>query len=308
MEIETVMSKWLEWAINERRETTITKHYQPFVSAYLESVGNHEIGEYSIHHLDRFIAHLRQKGLNEISTNMKLQRLSTFLHWAKERQYIGEFPKIRKMKEPQKLPRILSLVEVRQLFERIVVLKKNANNAYMGRCYLLHERALMVALATGFRRSEIFYLKWEDIDLGRKIITVRHQPSFMTKEKQEKQAIIPDYLLIYLTKERDASPRENYLLDDQHGEIFYKDPMFLTRAFARHYKALKWGVRKIKPLHGFRALFADRLYHELEIELDVLREMMGHSNERVTRLYLSKTNPRHWKAAKQLNDYDSKFF
>lgn len=304
MLISEVMGRWLEWSKSERMETTIKAHYQPFVRIYLEAVGDHEIGEFSIHHIDRLVACLRQKGLNEVTTNMRLQRLSAFLHWARERDYVERFPKIRKMKEPRKLPQILSLEEVGKLFGRLAELKRNALTAFQRRCYLLHERALMVALATGFRRSEVFYLKWDQIDLGRKVITVRHRDSFVTKEKREKQAVMVDYLWLYLDQQKRLFPNEVYLLDDGQGRILYQDPVFLTQAFRRHYRVLGWNNRKVKPLHGFRALFANRLYHELEIELDVVRSMLGHSNERVTRLYLSETDGRHWKAFKKLNEHD----
>ncbi|MGK5092045.1 site-specific integrase [Deltaproteobacteria bacterium TL4] len=306
MDMHRVMEKWLEVSKTRRHPNTLKMHYEPFVKVYLKAVGNHEINEFSLEHVDQFIAYLREEGLNEVSTNMKLQRLKTFLNWAYDRGFIDKVPRFSKLREPLKLPSILSLEELERLFHRLAMLQEKADNNYLRRCFRLHERALMVLLATGMRRAEVFYLRWDYVDFGRKCIHVRHQENFIVKEKKEKRVDCPDYLLAYLLEQKKLFPKEIYLLDDGHGEILYKSPHGLTQAFNRHYKTLGWKARSIKPLHGFRALFIDRLFNTLNIELDVVSGMVGHSSTKVTKLYLSNTDRRHRNVAKKLDTYDKR--
>lgn len=60
----------------------------------------------------------------------------------------------------------------------------------------------MVAVAAGARRSEIFYLRWEQIDLPRAIPTISKQRDFRVKEGRDKVLPIPAFLVHYLEVER----------------------------------------------------------------------------------------------------------
>lgn len=306
MLISEVMEKWLESSRGKRHPNTLKMHYEPFVKAYLEMVGDHPIEDFKIHHVDQFIESLRVMDLGLVTVNMKLQRLITFLNWARDRDYSPNVPRIRKLREPKKLPMILNLGELESLFIRIGKLRETAPTDYLRRCFLIHERALMLFLGTGMRRSEVFYLTWNQVDFGRLCITVKHQErmGFVVKEKKEKRVELPDYLNAYLFSQRQKYPRESYVLDNGQGEMLYSDPYSLTKVFRRHYNALGWQLRGIKPLHGFRALFIDRLFNHLEIDIELVRAMVGHSDVRVTRLYLPETDKRHKKIAKQLGEFD----
>ncbi len=307
MMISEVMQKWLESAKARKHPNTLSMHYEPFIRNYMELVGDHEINAFSLDHVDSFISGLKARELNAVTINMKLQRLKTCLNWAYDRDFLVRIPRFKKLDEPRKLPSILNLKEVEKLFTRLATLREKAESDYLRRCNLLHERALMLLLATGMRRSEVFYLKWHQVDFGRQCLTVRHQQEegFTVKEKKEKQVETPDYLLAYLLEQRKQYPDEVYLLDDSQGHLMYTDPHALTLAFGRHYKALGWKMRGIKPLHGFRALFIERLYHTLDVELELVRAMVGHSDIRVTQLYLANTDKRHRKIAQKLDVHDT---
>jgi integrase len=147
-------------------------------------------------------------------------------------------------------------------------------------------------------------LKWEDIDLGRKQIRIRNQEEHQVKEGKEKTLFMPEYLYLYLSEQRSRFPREIWLLDNEHGRLFYQNTHALTVAFRRHFQQIGIKGRKIKPIHGFRALFVDKLFNDLDIGLDVVQGMLGHSDIRVTQSYLPRTDKRHKKAVQVLDTLD----
>ena len=119
---------------------------------------------------------------------------------------------------------------------------------------------------------------------------------------------MPDFLAAYLWSERQANPKEKFLLDDGNGRRLYTDPMSLSRAFSRHFQRMGWKNRQIKPLHGFRAKYIDALFNHLGIDLEVVRDLAHHSKTDVTRGYLSGTNVRQRQAISRLNqDYNQLF-
>jgi integrase len=156
----------------------------------------------------------------------------------------------------------------------------------------------MVALGTGMRRSEIFWLPWDQVDLEAGTVSVKIQTRFMIKEKKEKVVPIPEFLRVYLTEERRAFPDERWLLDDGTGELAFKHPGALTRAFSRHFSAL--GINTdAKVIHGFRAKYISSLW-ESGVDLQTVQELAGHSSPLVTALYLTDPGSKKREAVKSL--------
>ena len=76
-------------------------------------------------------------------------------------------------------------------------------------------------------------------------------------------------------------------MDDGHGERLYALPGSLSTAMRRHFKALGWSKSGIKPLHGQRAGFVNRLW-QTGVDLTTVQQALGHSNITVTQGYLPK--------------------
>ena len=97
--------------------------------------------------------------------------------------------------------------------------QRKGRNRRQRRAYLLHERFLMVAVNTGMRRGEIFYLPWAHIDLERDLIRVFMSTRFTVKEKREKVLPLHRDLKRYLVQQREIYPEEEWLLDSAPGNF-----------------------------------------------------------------------------------------
>jgi len=153
--------------------------------------------------------------------------------------------------------------------------------------YLLHERFMMIAAGTGARRNEVALAPWAAVDFESGYLAVRKSARADVKERQEKNIPLPDYLLEYLNYQRNAYPKEVWLLDDGHGKIAYKDTHSITTAMRRHMVSVGMGGLGIKPTHGFRALYATQLRNILGVDTQTISGLLGHSQISTTLGYFS---------------------
>ena len=265
---------------------------------YLQAVGEHPIGESYLRKINQFTISLTNLGLGPVTVNIHLKALKTFLRWANEMGQLEKVPKIPMLRVPKKHPAVLSDEEISKLLGRLADLRRSDIPSSKSLFYRLHQRFLMVALGTGMRRSEIFWLTWEQIDLESGTVSVKIQTRFMIKEKKEKVVPIPEFLRIYLIEERCKFPDERWLLDDGEGELAFKHPGALTRAFSRHFAALGI-ITDAKVIHGFRAKYISCLW-ESGVDLQTVQELAGHSSPLITALYLTDPGSKKREAVKKL--------
>lgn len=265
---------------------------------YLQAVGEHPIGESDLRKINQFTISLTNLGLGPVTVNIHLKALKTFLRWANEMEQLEKVPKIPMLRVPKKHPAVLSDEEISNLLGRLTDLRRSNLPPRKALFYHLHQRFLMVALGTGMRRSEIFWLTWDQIDLEDSKISVKIQTRFMIKEKKEKVVPIPHFLVEYLQREKQEFPGETWLLDGGGGELAFKDPGAITRAFSRHFKALGFQT-KAKVIHGFRAKYISNLW-ESGVDLQTVQELAGHSSPLITARYLTDPGSKKRDAVKML--------
>ena len=246
MDIKTALEEWIEVSKITKHPNTIKMHYQLLKKQYLELVGNHKLSNFKPRHAEKLIKGLKAQGLSIVTINMRIERLNTFLNWAHSKHYLQ---KISKLKEHRKLP--ASCTTFTPCFN---IFSGTGESIRSRRCVKLQERFLMALIGTGARRSEIFYLTWNQIDFGRKIITVHHTDEFEVKEGREKELVMPDFLAAYLWSERQANPKEKFLLDDGNGRRLYQNPVSLSQAFSRHFQRMGWKNRRINRFTAFEPI------------------------------------------------------
>lgn len=133
--------------------------------------------------------------------------------------------------------------------------------------------AVLMSIMTGLRKSELFNLRWSDIDLAGGIITVRDEHAKSGKQRRIPiNAPLHDVLVTWRPLAHDV-----YVFAGESGEPV-KD---LKKSFA--------GVLKSARITGFRwhdmrHTFASWLVKN-GVDLNIVRELLGHATLEMTMRY-----------------------
>ena len=166
------------------------------------------------------------------------------------------------VREPRRLPVILSLEEIARLLDAAPGLKYKA--------------ALSVAYGAGLRASEVVSLKVSDIDSERKVIRVEQG-----KGAKDRYAMLSDLLLDVLRAWWRESRPQGWLFPGQNPV----NPL-TTRQLNRacHAATKVAGIDKRVSLHTLRHSFATHLL-EQKVDIRVIQVLLGHKKLETTALY-----------------------
>ena len=173
------------------------------------------------------------------------------------------------MKEPQKLPPVLSPEEIKRVLAMATSLKARA--------------MLSLAYGCGLRASEVARLRVCDIDSEQMIIRV-----VQSKGRKDRNVMLPVEILDLLRqwwkarpKRRDAgvAPERRWLFPGRAGHL-------TTRQFGRLFKdaAKAAGLRKAVSLHSLRHSFATHLLEDGK-DIRLIQALLGHEKLDTTARY-----------------------
>ena len=153
---------------------------------------------------------------------------------------------------------------------------------------------LVVALNTGMRRGEILNLKWEQVDLTRRIIKVQHT-------KSGKSRIIPiNDVLLNAFLELERLDRGNvWVFPNPNTGLPYTEVKKSFKAACK--RAGIVGLR----FHDMRHTVATRLI-ESGVDIITVRDLLGHFSVRVTQRYTHSNQNQKVAAVQRLAKKDSK--
>jgi integrase/recombinase XerD len=179
--------------------------------------------------------------------------------------------KVWHIKEPERLPPVLSPEEVKRVLTMATSLKARA--------------MLTLAYGCGLRASEVVRLRAGDIDSEQKIIRI-----VQSRGRKDRHVMLPPEVLKLLRQwwkvrptasDNGVGPEHRWLFP---GRSQYR-PM-TTRQFSRLFKeaAKAAGLRKTVPLHSLRHSFATHLL-ERGRDIRVIQALLGHSKPETTARY-----------------------
>ena len=174
------------------------------------------------------------------------------------------------IKEPQKLPPVLSPEEVKRVLTMAASLKARA--------------MLTLAYGCGLRAGEVVRLRAGDIDSEQMIIRVAQ-----SKGRKDRHVMLPAEILDLLRQwwkarpgEHDAgvAPEQRWLFPGR------RDQPPTTRQFSRLFKeaAKAAGLRKTVSLHSLRHSFATHLL-ERGTDIRIIQALLGHDKLETTARY-----------------------
>jgi len=176
------------------------------------------------------------------------------------------------IKEPQKLPPVLSPEEVKRVLTMATSLKARA--------------MLTLAYGCGLRAGEVVRLRAGDIDSEQMIIRV-----VQSKGRKDRHVMLPPEVLDLLRqwwkarpskRDADVAPEQRWLFP---GRPDHHQPV-TTRQFGRLFKqaAKAAGLRKALSLHSLRHSFATHLLEDGK-DIRVIQALLGHDKLKTTARY-----------------------
>ena len=211
-------------------------------------------------HIRAFLLHLVDRKASWSLVNQTRCALRFLYRYTLERPWVDD--RVACSKVPRKLPVVLSLDEVAQLFAAIGNLK--------------HRAILMTAYAAGLRLSEVIALRLEDIDSRRMVLRVRQG-----KGRKDREVMLSPRLLEILRLYWRAERPRDYLFPGRAPDR----PIFPTSVQKICKAALKAsGLKKRISPHSLRHSFAT---HMLEAGADVktIQLLLGHRHLSTTARY-----------------------
>jgi site-specific recombinase XerD len=174
------------------------------------------------------------------------------------------------IKEPERLPPVLSPEEVKRVLTMATSLKARA--------------MLTLAYGCGLRAGEVVRLRAGDIDSEQMIIRI-----VQSKGRKDRHVMLPAEVLELLRQwwkarptacNADGTPEQRWLFPGRRAR-----PL-TTRQFGRLFKeaAKAAGLRKTVSLHSLRHSFATHLLERGE-DLRVIQALLGHSKPETTARY-----------------------
>jgi len=216
--------------------------------------------------LRAFQLHLVEQGVSSTTINATLTGLTFFFGVTLDRP--SALKRMSRVRQPQKLPQVLSVDEVARLLA--------------GSCNPKHRAALAVAYGAGLRASEVVHLKIADIDSGRMIVRVNQG-----KGQRDRYAMLSPSLLELLRAWWRHGHAQGKMLSG--GWLFPgRNPVnpLSTRQLntACHLAARVAGLDKRISMHTLRHSFATHLL-ENKVDIRVIQVLLGHRKLETTARY-----------------------
>ena len=249
------------------REMRIRNYSERTIRSYIYSVGqvsryfNLPPGRISTEQFKTWLHHLIIRENCSVSRiNLNISAWKILQQDLLKRKW--ESIRIRRPRKEKKLPVVLSETEARALID--------SPRSYK------HRFLLILAYATGMRRSELLHIRLKDIDRQRSVIKITG------KGNKQRELPVPDNLFESLEKYYRRWRPAVYLFE---GSVPGKAYSASSLQKIVKDSALKAGIKKNISPHVLRHSFATHML-ERGVNLKRLQLLLGHNSMKTTSIYL----------------------
>lgn len=262
---------------NEYVRNTYSQKYAELSRIVLDEFSD-VIGRKYLHKINRedydeYVRRISRRGVKDVTVNNYTRVLKASMNRALERQFIlsNPFEKIKARRISRELPVVISVDEMNLLLKHI-------KNPILQGC-------VCFAMASGMRRGEITFLRWEDVDEEDERIIIRSSEEYRTKFKKERAIcytpIMKGTLACVKKYCEENEIQSEFVFPNPKGRHYH--PNYLLKAI--QVAANEAGFGKKIQFHTFRRSFAS-LMKRSGVKTDIIGEVLGHASEKTTRLYL----------------------
>jgi integrase len=291
--IEQAVERFLDAKEGTVRESTVNTYRQQleaWIKSCPPSLVMHAVGPQHIRPYVHTYTDPERDRIEAPSNATKRKRyrhVQAFVNWLLDAGMINDDPMtgIEKPKKQEKQPAFLSPSELERLLTAIEVHAETVTDIH-GEPSDVQWLAdiIQVAVCTGLRRGELVSLRWRDVDLEQRFVTVRNQEDFTTKSGNERRVPLrSDALDVIRRRHRERE-------DDLDGPVFTdRDgqpirPNRVTRRFKFFVRKAKLKDRDDLKFHSLRHTCGAWLASS-GVPLRVIQAILGHSTVNVTEIY-----------------------
>ncbi len=226
---------------------------------------NKSLEDLSIKNAEDFKNHLMKRA--PLGYKIYIRNLKAALNKAVDWEMISSNPyaKVKLSKHQQTTPKFLKLNELKDIL-------KNVKSLVISELFLF-------AFFTGCRPGEIVQIRWGNIDLNRRIITIGGK-KLTTKNKKTRVVPICNELLYLLKVRRKFNNSEDFVFSKGNGFPFNRD--YISRYFKRAIRAA--GLDEDLHLYSLRHSFASNLALR-GVPIVTVKDLLGHSSIVTTQVY-----------------------
>jgi integrase len=235
-------------------------------------------------HLEPFV---RQDDISAATRCKRYRHLRVFMRWCEDAGHVAASPldDVPRPKKEKGADASLSEDDLKRLLRTIERYEEESKSQPWPDADLLWLRDLIqVAICTGLRRGELCNLRWEDIDLDMKLLTVRNREDFRSKSGHERRVPLAGDALRVLTRmhaEHQGDPTDHVFQDRKGRRI---RPNRATKRFKAMVREAKLPDAERLKLHSTRHTAGSWLTMK-GVPLRVTSQILGHSSTSVTERY-----------------------
>lgn len=257
------LDRFKKWLVQKRLSTNTVNTYIEVTTFFLRYANLKNTVNFSVRFIESFNYDFIVRGGKSVSyQNQCINGIKKYLN------YKGvEIEKLdlKRPRKERKLPVVLSLEEVKAIFDVTENLK--------------HKTLLSLIYSAGLRIGEAINLKVKDIDSKRMLIHVKG-----AKGKKDRYTLLSESFLELLRFYYITYKPKNYLFEGQDAEQYSA-----TSAQKVLRNAIdKTGLKKKVTLHTLRHSFATHLL-ENGTDIRYIQELLGHNSPKTTMIYTHVT-------------------
>ena len=248
------------------RQSTLHRIYRPAFEAFLAICGNKSLAAYSLKDVEAFKRELLQRA-SATYVNILFRSLRAAFNTARSWQLLNEnpFSKCSSVKVPEKAPSHFSQEQFRAFLAAV-------------REPILKDIFAFAAL-TGLRQGEILNLRWSNIDLERRTLTVESSGRFLTKTGKCRTIAFSEAALRLFEKRILTRTASEYVF---HRKGFPLAQSYVQHKFKKYVRLLN--LDENLHFHSLRHTFATWLTQS-GVSIYEVQKLLGHSSVRMTEVY-----------------------
>lgn len=231
-----------------------------------KKINNVLLLDIKVNQVQEFLSETFQR--TEKGAELYLRTLKASFNRAVDWGYINEnpFKKVKLPKSQKSFPVFISEEELNKILG-------NIKNEELGRLSTL-------AFFTGMRLGELTNLKWSEVDLKSRLITITNDKSFSTKSKKDRIVPISKKIIDMLKGKMKEANKSEFVFSKTDGIKFNND--YVSKNFKKAVR--KTEVDEKIHFHTLRHSFASRLVQK-GVSIYIVMELLGHKDVTTTQIY-----------------------